>query len=400
MIVLFLGSVLLGILTAGFLHGTLSIKKFLSNLKTAGRVKRQNQTNREIETLLESADNFFKCGYTSKSISAYEKILDISPNNVNVLARLGNIVREEGDIDRAIELHLRAVEISPENLNSLYGLADDYCAKAIIKKEIENLEKILKKDRKSPRVLYRIREVYLKMEDWTLVVDVQRKLIDLVEGKQKKEKEKVMLGQYIYKKGSRYFVNDNFDLAITELKKALRENSRCIPAHILLGDACLRIGDKKGALRAWKKGYSITKSMTCLVRMEEPYRDLGKPEEMIKEYKEAIKNSENKSREKLIMLLSIFCLKEKNPKEAIRIIEENIVFEPPIFLALILSDAYKQDQNEAEFQKTFNSATRQIQKTVFSFKCGICGKVSEGWADCCAVCNTFDAMECFPEGNS
>ena len=399
MIVLFLGSVLLGVLMAGFLHGTLSIKKFLRNLKTAGHVKRQNQTNRKSKALLEAAENFFECGYLSKSISAYEKTLNMSPNNVNALTRLGNILREEGDVERALELHLKAVEISPKNLNSLYGLADDYCAKAIIKKEIETLEKILETDQKSPRVLYRIREVYLKLEDWTSVVDVQRKLIARTEGKQKKEKEKVMLGQYIYKKGSCYFANDNFDLAITELKKALRENSRCIPAYILLGDVCLKTGDKKEALKVWRKGYSSTKSTTCLVRMEESYRNLGKAEEMIKEYKEAIKNSESKSREQLIMLLAIFYLKEKNPKEAIRVIEGNIVFELPVFLALILSDAYKQDQNEAESQKAFNSAARQIKKTVFSFKCGTCGKVSEEWTDSCAACNTFDAMECFSEGN-
>ena len=400
MIVLFLGSVLLGVLMAGFLHGTLSIKKFLSNLKAAGHVKRQNQTNRKSEALLEAAENFFECGYLSKSISAYEKVLNMSPNNVNALTRLGNIVREQGDIERALELHLRAVEISPENLNSLYGLADDYCAKAIIKKEIETLEKILETDRKSPRTLYRIREVYLRLKDWTSVVDVQRKLIARIEGKQKKEKEKAMLGQYVYKKGSCYFANDNFDLAITELKKALRENRRCISAHILLGDACLRTGDKKGALKVWKKGYSSTKSTTCLVRMEKSYRDLGKIEEMIKEYKEAIKNSENKPREKLVMLLAILYLKEKNPKEAIRIIEENMAFKPAIFLSIILSDAYKQDHNEAESQKNFKSATRQIKETALSFKCGSCGKVSEDWVDCCSACNIFDTMECFPEGYS
>ena len=41
MVVLFLGSVLLGVLIAGFLQGTLSLKKFFVNLKKAGRVKRQ-----------------------------------------------------------------------------------------------------------------------------------------------------------------------------------------------------------------------------------------------------------------------------------------------------------------------------------------------------------------------
>ena len=129
MVVLVLGSVLLGFLIAGFLHGTLSLKSFFRNLIAAGRVKIQNKTNRRSETLLEVAENFSACGHVTKAVSAYEKILNLFPNDVNVLARLASIVREEGDIERALELDLRAVRIAPENLNILYSLADDYCAK-------------------------------------------------------------------------------------------------------------------------------------------------------------------------------------------------------------------------------------------------------------------------------
>ena len=253
MVILFLGSILLGILVAGFLHGTLSLRKFFSNLKTVGRIKRQNKTNHRSETLLEEADHFLACGYVSKVVSTYEKILNISPNHVNVLVRLGNILREQGDAERALEFHLRAVEIAPENLDVLYGLADDYSVRVSPKKEIEVLEKILGLDQKSPRILCRMRDVYLKSEDWISVVDVQRKLVVRTEGKGKKEEEKEMLSRYIYKNGSRHLNNDNFDLAIKEFKRALRENGRCLPAHLLLGDAYLKTGDKRGALRAWKK---------------------------------------------------------------------------------------------------------------------------------------------------
>lgn len=398
MVILFLGSVLLGVLVAGFLRGTLSLRKFFSNLKTVGRIKRQNKTNRRSETLLEEADHFLACGYVSKVVSAYEKILNISPNHVNVLVRLGNILREQGDIERALELHLRAVEIAPENLDVLYGLADDYSVRVSPKKEIEVLEKILGLDQKSPRILCRMREVYLKSEDWISAVDVQRKLVVRTEGKGKKEKE--MLSQYIYKNGSRHFNNDNFDLAITEFKRALRENSRCLPAHLLLGDAYLKTGDKRGALRAWKKGYANTKSTTCMMRMEKVYKDLGQAEEMIKEYKEAIMNSQNETREMLVILLSVLCLEERTPQETIRVIEENTGPEKSIIPSLILSDAYKQDDNETKSQKALEVATRQIKRAVSNFKCGACGNISGEWTDNCSACNVFGAIECFPGVNS
>ncbi len=190
MIVLFLVSVLLGVLVAGFLHGTLSLKKFFINLKKTGRVKRQNKNNHLSERLLEEAENFLACGYASKAVAAYEKILNISPNHVRVLVQLGNIAREEGNVERALKLHLRAVEIAPGNLNALYGLAEDYCAKAIPKKELGVLKKILEFDRRSPRVLCRMREVYLKSEDWVSAVEVQRKLVARIKGREKKEKER------------------------------------------------------------------------------------------------------------------------------------------------------------------------------------------------------------------
>ena len=95
MVVLFLGSVLLGVLVAGFFHGTLSLKVFFRNLKTIGRIKRENKTNIQSETLLEEAENLLACGYISKAVSKYWKILKILPSQVDVLVRLGNILREE-----------------------------------------------------------------------------------------------------------------------------------------------------------------------------------------------------------------------------------------------------------------------------------------------------------------
>ena len=219
MIVLILGSVLIGFLIAGFLHGTLSLKFFFRNLVTTERIKRQNKTNRRSQVLLEEVENYLACGYVSKAVSAYEKILNTLPNDVIVLTRFGSLLREEGKVEGALKLHLKAVEIAPENLNALYGLADDYCAKAIPEKEMEVLNKILRLDRKSPLIFYRMRKVYLKSENWKSAADVQRKLVGRIKGREKIEKEKIVLAQYLYKNGARYFNNDNFDTAISNLNR-------------------------------------------------------------------------------------------------------------------------------------------------------------------------------------
>ena len=370
------------------------IKVFFRNLLTTERIKRQNKTNRRSQVLLEEVENYLACGYVSKAVSAYEKILNTLPNDVIVLTRFGSLLREEGKVEGALKLHLKAVEIAPENLNALYGLADDYCAKAIPEKEMEVLNKILRLDRKSPLIFYRMRKVYLKSENWKSAADVQRKLVGRIKGREKIEKEKIVLAQYLYKNGARYFNNDNFDTAIIEFKSALRENNKCLSAHLLLGDAYLQLGDKKEALKAWGKAYASTKSISCMLRMEEVYKDLGQEEKIIKKYKAAISNSKDETREILIMLLGVLYLEKKSPQEAIRVIEENTNSEKSFISSLILGDAYKQDSKEIKSQKLIENATRQVKRAIFNFKCGRCGNISGKWTDNCSSCNTFDTLEC------
>ena len=387
MVVLFLGSILLGVLIADLLYGALSLKTFFSNSKVAGRHKRQDSTNRRIGILFEEAENFVACGYISKAIPIYEKILDLSPNHVGVLTRLGNTLREEGR-------HTRL------GTSSKSSTSRAYLAKVMCPMEMEVLEKISKLDRISPRIFYRMREVYLKSGDWTLAEDVQRKLISRIEGKEKKEKEKKILGRYIYNNGVRYFNNGNFESAIPELKKALRENSRCLSAYIILGDAYLKTGNVKAALKAWKTGYVNTNSPVCLMRMEKSFKESGQVEEMIKEYKEAIQNSKNSTREILSLLLGAMCLEDGKSQETIQVIEENVGSQKSIIHSLILADAYKQQQNETQSQQAVANASHQIKDAILNFKCSACGTISGEWADNCSTCNTFDAVECFPGVNS
>lgn len=400
MVVLFLGSVLLGVLVAGLLHGTLSLKSFFSNLKVIRRNKRQDKTSRQVEMLLEKAENLIACGYISKAVPIYEKILNLSPNHVGVLTRLGNTFRDEGNPTRALEFHLRAVQAAPKNLDVLYSLADDYLAKAMCPMEMETLEKISKLDRTSPRVFYRMKEVYLKSKDWAMAVDVQRKLIARIEGKDKKEKEKKILVRYIYNNGVQYFNNGNFESAILEFKKALRENSQCLSAYVTLGDAHLKTGNVKAALQAWKTGHVNTNSPVCLMRMEKSFSESGQAEEMIKEYKEAIKDSKNSTRKILSLLLGALCLEEGKPQETIKVIEENEDFQKSIIHSLILADAYKQQQNETQSQQAVANASHQIKDAILNFKCSACGQTMDEWADNCSACNAFDKIECRPGVNS
>ena len=101
-----------------------------------------------------------------------------------------------------------------------------------------------------------------------MAANVQKKLISRIEGREKKAKEKKILSRYIYNNGVLHFGKGDFEAAIFEFKKALREDAQCLSAHIILGDACVKTGNRKAALKAWKTGYENTNSPVCLMKME------------------------------------------------------------------------------------------------------------------------------------
>ena len=174
MIALFFGCVLLGILIAGFLNWTLSMKTSFGNVKETRLRRHQEKIDQRVGKSFEKAESLIAGGSVSKAVPIYKKILKLSPGHFGTLNRLGNIFREEGNPQRALELHARAAEIAPNNLEALYSLADDYAAMAMNAEEMETLEKILKLDQNSPRPLYRLRATHLKTGDWALVGDVQK----------------------------------------------------------------------------------------------------------------------------------------------------------------------------------------------------------------------------------
>ena len=136
------------------------------------------------------------------------------------------------------------------------------------------------------------------------------------------------------------------------------------------------------------------------MRMEKFYRELNLVGEMVKVYKEAIKNSHNSIRKILGLLLGSLYLEEGNPEKTIQVIMENTDSQKGIIPSLILAGAYKQQQEEKHSQKAVENASCQIQSAILNFKCSGCGKTLDEWIDSCPICNAFDKIECRPGVNS
>ena len=392
MVVLFLGSILIGVLATTFLTWTLKIKKIFWGIGENIRRRRTEQRYHQVEEWFEKGENAFARGRFEKAKSCFERILKTNPNHTGALFYLGTILRNNRKITQAIELHQKVLNKSPGNLKVLYALSEDYAAAKMNQKEMETLEKIQKIDRKSPVPFARMREVCLKMKDWSSACSAQKRIIPLIQSKEEKEKELHRLSQLIYSNGMRYYHNGNLEAAIPEFKRAIRENPRCLPAYMMLGTIYQKSNHLKNAVKIWKSGHQNTGSPAFLLRIQDASQAGTNAESVIKIYREAIRASKNSEKETLVMMLGALYLEKGRSQEALEELE-SIHPEDSLLHHLLLSRA-QQENGKLPTPGTSQPHFDHARFPILNFHCRECQSSFREWSDHCPVCNTWDSVSC------
>jgi tetratricopeptide (TPR) repeat protein len=75
---------------------------------------------------VELGHNYFDSDQPVKAVEAYNKALELDPNDPNVLTDQGVMFRRLGWFDRAVENFTRAYELDPSHRQSLYNLGIVY----------------------------------------------------------------------------------------------------------------------------------------------------------------------------------------------------------------------------------------------------------------------------------
>lgn len=75
----------------------------------------------DVKVLIEIGNLYFDTRQPSAAIKAYEKALELSPQNPDVWTDLGIMYRETGDFKRAVECFRKASAIDPAHRNALYN---------------------------------------------------------------------------------------------------------------------------------------------------------------------------------------------------------------------------------------------------------------------------------------
>ena len=187
---------------------------------------------------------------------AIRELTDATLRNTDDVAAyisLGNLHREQGNIDRAIRIH-ESVSIRP-NLSSesrvraLYSLGLDYVRGGLLDRAQAALNKAIKEDPDHVQSYESLERIHEEMRDWKAAYECQIEL-----DKRAKKKSSRLLAYLLTEMArSEAMRNKRPKDAIVLLQKAKQTDPTCISVPMYLGDVYLAQGDFKKAEHVWEE---------------------------------------------------------------------------------------------------------------------------------------------------
>ncbi len=395
MVILLLGFILVGVIVTALMSWALNVKSAFGNLKNHFQRQHNEKRQQWCQDTYERGKNVFVGGNLDKANVIFKKIHEEFPNHVGALNYLGDIARRKGNSDLALELHLKASKIAPGSFKTLNLLAEDYSNTGSLTEETATLEKIRQSEPDSPLILSRIRDLKLKNGDWKNAAVLQKRIVSLTDDTKQKEKENELFSQITYKNGLDYWEKGQIDSCISEFKKALRISGKCVPAYITLGDAYLKSGNKKNAIRTWEVGLTHTHSPMILLRLQKMFEGSDDLKGLVRIYQDALQSSNNSAKDTLVLLNGVFYMERGETDEAIQALE-TIQPGKSILHSVILANAYQQKEDIPNTEKASLSAFSLAKESLLKIVCTECNASFTEWASTCPKCKAWSSLRLAP----
>jgi lipopolysaccharide biosynthesis regulator YciM len=316
-------------------------------------------------------------GDRDKAIKLFRDVLEKDPSNIEGYLFTGNLLREKGEIVRAIKIHKNLLVnplLTNEQKNKLKkALAEDYLKNRDWAKALPMLETIYHRDPKNTEISNKLMFVYEKLEKLDKAFNIAKKKFD-------------------QKELADYATNLATEVSQKDSKKAAKfisigEKGNVSYAFYLRGKLLISEGDESGGIELIKKSISIDpdKAFLYLPLLEEYMFEEGQFG-VLEPY---LKSKFEENPDNIYILSSyISILKKRGQLEkANEILEDSIKnldlndYKTLLSIAIIsneidsnlLSEYLTKIKNKMEKNQLFQCSKCGSETDKFSWKCNSCG---------------------------
>ena len=382
----------MALIVGAFLVGAV-LSLVLATVRDAGRSYRDYQSARSArraETLHESYHRGVEAQLAGKTVAAaqaYGEVLRRDPGHPEAPMRLGELAHDRGDAHAALGHLLHALR-GEERTETLLALAGDYRRLGRVDEAIEAYRRVLARDHDHLTAQRGVRDVMTEQGRWAEALPLQERLVRVAPREERGLEETALAGIH-YELGRAVLAEGNAQAAVGQFKEALRARPDFLPATLVLGDAYLKQGDTREALRAWERALETQPAPPLLSRIEHLHRADGRPARMIALYQEAAaRHPENQS---IAFGLGRAYFGLAMLDEAAEQFEKLEVRAPDLgSIHAYLGAIFERRGQIREALEEYRRALGFPEGIEWPHRCAACGVVEPGWFDRCPACRGWN----------
>lgn len=182
-------------------------------------------------------------GLQRSAYNNFKKIVDLDSNNIKAYLRLGQVLRESGNPDKALKIHkgltIRQKLTFYDSLELHKNIALDYFELGKIDKAIEQALKIIKLDSKNTWAISKLINFHVELNDW-------QKATEYLETFQRttKKTNPHKLGLFTIQQGRSLLDKNNFNSSRRKFEKALAIDSTLTSSYYFIAESFSKESDK------------------------------------------------------------------------------------------------------------------------------------------------------------
>lgn len=329
-------------------------------------------------------------GRSDDALKLLMKAVRMGESSTDAYLQLGNLLRERGQHDRALQLHKGLMvrrDLSDEEEKAVtVAIADDFDALGKTERAVQTLEQ-LNKRRKDPEVLLSLHRLQHRSGDY------EKALLSLKgAGKLDKSYGVRERAGYLASIADKLIHDGQSSEAEKYLDRARREDKNSVPALYLSGMQAMKEGDLDAAARNLEQLLEIDIGYFAevLPHLKKAFFESGRFQDLERLLTGLI--SRHPEETELLTELATFYEKKGELDVAIRILEEEkgLLSDDPIATARLAS-LYLQ-RGEMESARRTLEALDAYSKNEIIYYCKVCGNIASVPLSYCSGCSNFDSF--------
>jgi lipopolysaccharide biosynthesis regulator YciM len=261
------------------------------------------------------------------ALTSFRDAVRSEPQNLDAYLRLGDALRESGDLARATQIHreltVRTTIPKATMARVLLSLARDYRKAERPDRAAAIYEQVRELRPRDEKAMNELLDVYEQLGEWDKAYLVRRDL-----SKIKRVDDTHALALYKAYVGKSYLDRDNLKEAESSLKDALKIDSECAAACLYLGDVYYATGSIDDAISSWRRIVTLFPAIayTTFKRLEKAFYEKGRFEKIVDLYNDVLER--NPSDVTTMMTLANIHRKKGNIEEALRLCKAALEADP------------------------------------------------------------------------